>query len=761
MANPSARLRANPCHLPGYQIERILGHGGMGTVFLARQISLDRLVALKVMSRNWAEDPVFVARFTREAYAAALLNHPNVVQIYDIGESGGIRYFSMEYVPGRTLAEVIRRDGKLAPETAVGYIVQAARGLQHAHERGMIHRDVKPDNLLVTEQGVVKVADLGLVKTPESSLPQPERLIPESSDSRIGLASLPLGMTGHRIALGTPAYMAPEQCRNAAEVDHRADIYSLGCTLYALVTGRPPYEGESAVELMSHHAYTPLIPPEQISSRVPKELSTIIQKMMAKEADERYQSMAEVVRVLEDWLGVHHAGRFTPSDKDIERIERYARTFHTAPTALLRQRVVHWYLMVCLLAAVLMMFFGRLDWTFGLAGMILHSAGLYFILTGVAHRSYLFRRVNQFLIGLSLGDWLVGLAGVALFSILLWGLGLLWVWTGFGLIGAALAIGLRYGLDRAIDQERYVPVAKCQRLLQRMRITGASEEELQLFVAKYSGKHWEEFFEAIFGYEAKMRTRTLLLRAGNVGEREKFASWREPIINLIDRVEKERRARRERELLERVEQARLVAAGVTEHAARAQAIATADALVHRAEHLRAANAREIPPSLQEYQVLVASGQAPSLATTMAATTTRRESMFKILWIVSGIGLISLCTLWAAQNLLFLRNSAPGEIVSDGLLSMSLNHAWKPLHVSGLPVEFTRWFDSWNVGIAGLLLILSRHSRHVGPALLVLLGVIIIAFGHHLGIRSFDPIRSHHVGLMLGIALVLIGMRFDR
>jgi serine/threonine protein kinase len=150
----------------GYQIERVIGRGGMGTVYLAKQLSLDRRVALKVMSKRWATDPVFVARFTREAFAAAQLSHPNIVQIHDIGEADGARFFSMEYVRGESLADLVRRRGKLDVETAVGYVLQAARGLKHAHDRGMIHRDVKPDNLLIDTQGLIKVADLGLVKTP-------------------------------------------------------------------------------------------------------------------------------------------------------------------------------------------------------------------------------------------------------------------------------------------------------------------------------------------------------------------------------------------------------------------------------------------------------------------------------------------------------------------------------------------------------------------------------------------------------------------
>ena len=300
----------------GYEIQRELGRGGMGAVYLARQLSLDRPVALKVMSRKWANDPTFVARFTREAYAAAQLSHPNIVQIHDIGEVDGSRFFSMEYIPGKSLADVVKARGKIDPETAVGYILQAARGLKHAHERGMIHRDVKPDNLLLDPSGLVKVADLGLVKTPAVTRTDDTLLTSQS-----GLHTLPLDMTGARMALGTPAYMSPEQCRDAAAVDHRADIYSLGATLYVLVTGRTPFDGVTAVEVMTKHAYEPLVPPEQIVARVPKGLSAVIMRMMEKDASVRYQSMDEVVRALEGWLGVRHVGTFSPQEEHISRLE--------------------------------------------------------------------------------------------------------------------------------------------------------------------------------------------------------------------------------------------------------------------------------------------------------------------------------------------------------------------------------------------------------------------------------------------------------
>ena len=154
-----------PAMLGGYRVLRELGRGAMGAVYLARQVSLDRNVALKVIQTRLAKNPTFIARFTREAYAAAQLTHPNVVQIYDLGCEGDIYYFSMEFVEGESLGALVQRDGKLDADTAVRYILQAARGLKFAHDQGLVHRDVKPDNLLLSQHGVVKLADLGLVKT--------------------------------------------------------------------------------------------------------------------------------------------------------------------------------------------------------------------------------------------------------------------------------------------------------------------------------------------------------------------------------------------------------------------------------------------------------------------------------------------------------------------------------------------------------------------------------------------------------------------
>ena len=739
-----------PAHVPGYRIERVLGHGGMGTVYLAAQLSLDRPVALKVMSRHWAADPVFVARFTREAFAAALLNHPNVVQIYDIGDVDGTKFFSMEYVPGRTLADVVKAEGRLDPETAVGYVLQAARGLKHAHDRGMIHRDVKPDNLLLDEQGIVKVADLGLVKTPTLT-PEADRL---ADAAPAGLRSLPPDMTGAKMALGTPAYMAPEQCRDASAVDHRADVYALGATLYALVTGRPPFEGATAVELMTKQAYAPVVPPEAHVGRVPKELSAVILKMMAKSPADRFADMGEVVRTLERWLGVHRTGTFAPRDEQIEQVEGFVREFNTAPFAVRRARVLSAVAPAIALTAVLLLFFGRVGWAFGLAAMILQGVVAYFVLNGVARKTHLYSRARQLVFGFSAGDWMVATAAAGLFGVLLGLLDLFWTWVGFGVVGVGLAVALRVVLDRRADRERLDPLRGCELLLRRLRATGADETELRQFVAKYAGRDWEEFYEALFGYEAKLAARVVLSRGGCAGEREKHAGWREPVVALIDRIEKARREARGRKLLEEVEKARLLAAGVVEKAAGERAAAAAAALVGQARAGRYVDPsrRTVGPGARTPVGLPSVAPQP-VSPDLAPRAAAPDPVERVAGLAVGppvravlaAVLLAGCALWAYQNRLYA--AAPGMT--------------RPLTLDGVPSAWTTWCDSANAGWAGVLLLASLFFRGRRMALLVTLGAAVVVLGHQLGIRTVEPVRASHVGWLLGSTFALVGYRLGR
>ena len=745
--------RLAPAAIPGYRIEGVVGTGGMGTVYLARQLSLDRPVALKVMSTAWASDPVFAARFVREAYAAAQLGHPNVVQIFDIGEHGTARYFSMEYVAGQCLADLIRTDGPLDVETAVGYALQAARGLKHAHDRGIIHRDVKPDNLLLDKHGVVKVADLGLVKTPDLSAYQ-DRL----TDSDSGLHTLPPDMTGVRMALGTPAYMAPEQCRDATAVDHRADIYSLGCTLYALVTGRQPFDADDSLSLMKKQAYEPPVPPEQLNPRIPPELSAVILRMMAKKPGDRPRSMGEVIRTLEGWLGVRSNGPQAPRADQVTTVERLTAAFFASPAAHTRGRLVNGFVSAAAVAAVLLLFFGRVQYAFGVAGMLVQAAAAYFVIHGWTRKTYLFNRVRRFATGLTVGDWLVAAGAVGVFVAFLWMSGLLAVWVGLGLFGVAAAVVLACTLDQKREVERYPTLTEADRQVRALRKQGWAEAEVKGLFAKFGGRRWEEFFEAVFGFEAKLAARAEL-RGGAAGRREKFAAWREPVITLLNHIEHQQRKARERRLLEGAEFDRLVAAGIPKRVARARAESTAAAMVEQASVIRESaltgpdSPSQSPSAVIAFRPLLQT--PPPVDTNPDAPAPPDRFGWVGDWLlgkpvraVLAALLVAACGTWAIQNdLLNLTGRAEAEVL--------------PLTVPGLPADWTNWCDTVNAGWGGILLLASLLYRGHRCAALTLLGTAVVVAGHKLGIRTVHPVQDYHVSMFLGSVLAIVGWRLGR
>ncbi|MGW8401985.1 protein kinase domain-containing protein, partial [Streptomyces lydicus] len=217
-----------------YELVEQLGQGGMGTVHRAVDRRLRRTVAVKTLSAELARQPEFLARFQREAHAAAALNHPGVATVHDVGEDAGggsaEPYLVMEYVPGRTLSQVLA-DGLLPVPQAVDIAGQVLEALEHSHRHAIVHRDIKPANVMLTATGRVKVVDFGIAKA---------------------LSEVATRLTGTGVAVGTPAYLAPEQI-NGAETDHRTDLYAVGCLLHELLTGRPPYTGDSPFSVMHQH----------------------------------------------------------------------------------------------------------------------------------------------------------------------------------------------------------------------------------------------------------------------------------------------------------------------------------------------------------------------------------------------------------------------------------------------------------------------------------------------------------------------------
>jgi serine/threonine protein kinase len=258
---PAARM------LGEYQLVRRIGLGGMGAVYEAIQLKLGRRVALKVLDSTLGENKRFLERFMREARTAASIVHPNVIQVFDFGEDDGQHYFAMEFVEGEDVRQRMQREGRLPLGDALGMVEDVAKVLQAAHKASIIHRDIKPENIMLSSDGMVKLADLGLAKNIEE-------------DTTI---------TQSGAGIGTPYYMAPEQAEDAANVDHRADIYALGISLLHMLTGTYPFDGENPWEIVEKHKKRPLPSGADLGQELPAEVEFLIQKMARKTLDQRYQ----------------------------------------------------------------------------------------------------------------------------------------------------------------------------------------------------------------------------------------------------------------------------------------------------------------------------------------------------------------------------------------------------------------------------------------------------------------------------------------
>jgi beta-lactam-binding protein with PASTA domain/predicted Ser/Thr protein kinase len=266
-----------PQHLSDrYELGEILGFGGMSEVHLARDVRLHRDVAVKVLRADLARDPSFYLRFRREAQNAAALNHPSIVAVYDTGEAetptGPLPYIVMEYVDGVTLRDIVHTDGPLPPRRAIEIIADACQALNFSHQNGIIHRDVKPANIMISTTNAVKVMDFGIA-----------RAIADSGNS----------VTQTAAVIGTAQYLSPEQARGEA-VDARSDVYSLGCVLYEILTGEPPFTGDSPVAVAYQHVREDPVPPSQRHEGISADLDAVVLKALAKNPDNRYQTAAEM-----------------------------------------------------------------------------------------------------------------------------------------------------------------------------------------------------------------------------------------------------------------------------------------------------------------------------------------------------------------------------------------------------------------------------------------------------------------------------------
>lgn len=269
--------------IPGFKMLGKLGKGTTATVYKARQLNLDRLVAIKVLPASAMKSAKAVEAFYAEGRAAAQLNHRNIVQAFDVGQWSNFHYFVMEYVEGQTIHELLQERGALEPDFALEVTISMAEALKHAHEKGFVHRDVKPKNIIMDAAGTPKLADLGLARA---------------------MADRAAALAERGQALGTPYYIAPEQVRGEIEIGPPADIYSLGATFYHMVTGLPPFTGNDAKEVMDLHLHEPARPPIELAPKLPPGLSEVIEKMLHKKPTDRYADCGMLLLDLEAWKAV-------------------------------------------------------------------------------------------------------------------------------------------------------------------------------------------------------------------------------------------------------------------------------------------------------------------------------------------------------------------------------------------------------------------------------------------------------------------------
>ncbi|MFN4242503.1 MAG: serine/threonine-protein kinase [Tepidisphaerales bacterium] len=787
--------------LGGYEVLEKLGQGGMGAVYLARQVSLDRKVALKTLRPELAKDPDLVARFTREAFAAAQLTHHHVVQIYDIGESNGVHFFAMELVEGKPLSGLVRELGRLDVETAVAYVLQAARGLKAAHDRGMIHRDVKPANLLLSDEGLVKVADLGLVKRGSEK----KNGRPGGGGSGTG----GLGETGFNKTMGTPAFMAPEQAKDATRVDERADVYSLGCTLYNLLTGGPPYTGRTVEEILTKQATEPPPPVDVVVKNVPAGLAEIVNRMVARNPEQRYRTMAEVIGALEGFLGLKGGGLSAAGQTEVSLIEANAKKFNRAGLAPYRLPLGLAVGAVCVAVGGVMLFSANWAWGLGILTIPLWMWGAREVTLGFVGRGLLLRKLREAWFA---GGWgrALAVAGKAaayalVVLVVLWAIGALGPVLAMAVLGVALGVGWCFGVDMPTALARRGVLAELRETLKVLRQRGMDEEAVRLTVARNAGAHWEELHEALFGYEAKLEARQVL-RQGEMGKKRKlFAPWRDWIVRWLEKSAEAARAAAAARHLAKVEARRLAKEGKKN--AEAEARELAEAMVLRAADAKKAEAKAKAakaagrPVEMSIALVRADGSVQDLSSDERARVRRERGFVKrryggVVGLLIGpqarlaLGLVVLLgfALWLRQN----DNLKLSEWAAAGRAVMSqtadrINEAIGnvsgedvegsgarvvvpkdsgrrvPLELPMLPKAVTGLWADFGAGVAGLLLLVSAVFSGIRLGWFVIPGAALLLAGHLLGgmVPSVWVLSGTQVVQAAGLAWALLGLLLVR
>ena len=743
-----------PLTFGGYKVVKELGRGGMGGVYLARQLSLDRNVALKVIAPRWARDPTFLARFTREAYAAAQLVHHNIVQIYDLGAEKEVNYFSMEFVDGQTLAELIQTSGAVPPEVAASHILQAARGLKVAHDHGMIHRDIKPDNLMLSRHGIVKVADLGLVKTSVEPAAEPQLedgdKPPAGPSERAGddEESSP-NITRVNRAMGTPAYMAPEQARDAAPC--RTACRYLFTGMYTLRHGHrtTAISGQDR-DGADHKACRRARRTARASGRLRAQSAVGYYSKDGRQGsqgplcDDRRRNRRDSSPFW-DSLALRHFGRKKPRLLKCRcrlSLHRRRRGWRNGPSLASYSRVARvfsWRLVA-----------GWPGLAQNLLGIGILTPFAYAIVNGFARHTPVYSKVRQFFQEGGPSERVAAIACLGLVVLVILKLHVL-LTTVFLVVSAmVLALLAHFLINRNLDQERREPLERIQGMLKSARLRGIDEETLRRFIEERCGPRWDAVQNALFGDEGHLITLGRWGQTEWARARPKLVVWRDAVLSWIEAQLRARAGDRARRYLQHLEELSLKAQGLSFLEARRKARSLPmlwsrklESCARRACATRAAMASlsSEETRLRLFEKLREAAERPEqILGSMERGLLARRSAESLVALVgprvrffAGLALILGNLLWMFQNSL-----TDSDIPTKPL--------WLPL----VPSLFTGVFRDLNSAVAGLILVGSALVSGWGISLVVVPAAAVALLGTTIGLPA---------SLCLVAALILAALGF--
>ncbi len=728
-----------PRVIGGYRLIRELSRGPLGPVVLARHRATGRPVALTVLRPEWACLPKYVARLSRDAFAAAQVGHPNLVRLLEIGEAQGRVFFASEYADGMTLADRVIRQKALPAREAVAHVLQAARGLMFAHGHGLAHGDVTPENLLLDDGGTTRVAGLGLVKTPQSV---------EAEEARAAIAPIPVGLPAQAEAAGAP---------------FRDDIRGLGRSLEHLLTGQPA-GGDG---------------PEGLLARgVPANLVELVRGLTEARPGAGYDDLTRVVPALERFLNARRP-ETTPREEHTRVLTECVAAFRASPAARLRARVLPGAGAACGVLVFLALLARSPVLAGSFLGLGLMTALASFVIGGVTRGGDLFVKVRALVMESRGGDWLIGLAVAVLLVTTLVVLGLHLAWLAFGVVALSLAAAVHFVLDRKVEAERRGAVEEASALLKGLRLQGVSEESLRRFVRSTAGGRWEEFFEALFGSDARRAAREPSERGWRGLARAPHLVVRDGITGWVEARQGARRVDRERSLLQAIEERGLVAEGVNLLTARRKARRIAEAMVAVSRETRAAADAEARPTVADAVRQASEAPEAVLLDHEGGLVGPDSSWIRELLLgartrfLLGSALVAGCLLWVHQNGVIsgaqikdvaaraIEAPDPLRTLRDARIDVRVPGRTAPLDVPFLPRAVTRLVRGFHAGAAGLILILSAMMRGSRVGDFAVPGAAIALLGPAWGVARLGPLDAPSACIVLGVGVACLAFVFGR